>query len=149
MATTLTKFMTEQTFNGFRSQPYYSREGDFLTYYFTNTDFFAERVDDVLTIYRSMSDSKTVGFKMKGVRKLVKKLGDLGVLVSDDKGIRLGLLIIAGLAETDNPTATEFYRRVQRKTFAKTTLHNLPEWSSLDDLPEVTDEAMCGSSWNL
>jgi hypothetical protein len=74
----LTEYLRERKCQGFTRHPYYSKEGDFLTYYLRDVDFFAERLDDVLTVYLAMSDDggwDFVGFKLKGVRRLLEALG--------------------------------------------------------------------------
>ena len=57
---------------GFKSLPFYSREGDFLTYYFEDHDHYAEQLDEHMTVYRSMAGDKIVGFKLQGVAHLCR-----------------------------------------------------------------------------
>jgi hypothetical protein len=37
--------------------------------------FVAERVDEILTIYNSVIDNRTIGFQIKGVRAIITKFG--------------------------------------------------------------------------
>jgi hypothetical protein len=103
----------------FHPEPYYSRIGDFLEYHFRNDDFYAERLDDILTVYRAMQDGDFVGFKLKSVRHLLQTLGDLGLEVKDNDGnLMLSMLIMAGTMEIDNPAVLQYYQRFAKATRA-------------------------------
>jgi hypothetical protein len=115
-ANELLDYMKENPYEGFAPQPYYSKEGDFLTYYFIDDDFHAERLDETLTIYYSMSDNSFVGFKLKGIRNILATLGEFSLYVSDGKEIMLGLLFWAGMQKNANHMSIEHYQRFATKT---------------------------------
>lgn len=54
----------------FESRPYHSTVGDFIEFYFENSDSHAVRMDAWLTVYKAMDDDRLVGFKLKNIRTL-------------------------------------------------------------------------------
>jgi hypothetical protein len=95
MAEDLMTYLSGTDAKGFEPHPYYSSDGDFLTFYFRDADHFAERVDELLTVYLSMDTSELVGCKIKGVRRILETLGRFGVNVSDGN-LRLSFLFLPG-----------------------------------------------------
>jgi hypothetical protein len=119
MANQLAEYLKGKKCEGFSPHPYYSSEGDFLTYYFTDDDSYAQRVDDTLTVYLSMLENEFVGFKLKGIRNLLDTLGEFAFRVTDKDGnIMLGLLFWAGMQHTDNYLAIEYYQQGAERTKA-------------------------------
>jgi len=112
----LMEYLKGRNVSKFTPHPFYSKEGDFLTYYFKDADFHAERQDDILTLYMSMEDNSFVGFKLKGVvSHLIRTLGDFSLEVHDDDGnLMLAMLFFAGMTLTDNPDALPLYQRLVR-----------------------------------
>jgi hypothetical protein len=122
MANDLKNNIRENPYQGFTSRPYYSPEGDFLTYFFCDKDHYAHRVDSALTVYLSMEEKKLVGFKIKGVRHIVETLGrfDIFNLIRDVPDgvdtVELRILLLPGIALAFNPEAREHYEEVEKKT---------------------------------
>lgn len=63
----------------FSIRPRISRTGNCIFMYFADDEAWADRVDDFLTIYRSLQRPRIVGFKLKNVTILTARLGDLWV----------------------------------------------------------------------
>src|SRR5438270_23949 len=117
MANELIEYLRGRKPKGFRSCPYYSKEGDFLTFFFEDEDHYAERMDEILTVYRSMKTEEFVGFKLKGVLHLLKTLGDLSVTVFDRDGVlMLSMLLIAGSMKTKEHSALPVYQKFAQQT---------------------------------
>lgn len=76
--------------------PTYSKLGDFLSLYFSDIPAYSERVDETLTIYRSMSDGEVVGCKIKGVSLLAQNVANIFRMQDGEVEIRLLLLNAAG-----------------------------------------------------
>jgi hypothetical protein len=76
MGETLMEYLNGKEPRGFESRPIYSPDGDFISLYLRDEDSYAERVDDLLTIYRSVENDALVGWKIKGVRRLLKARSD-------------------------------------------------------------------------
>src|SRR5262245_26668571 len=62
-------------------EPWYNPDGDCIIYQIADEAIVAERVDEVLTIYNSAITSRPIGFQIKGVAALTRKLGWEGILV--------------------------------------------------------------------
>jgi hypothetical protein len=95
----------------FQPKPFYSSEGDTLTFYFKDEAAHRERVDDLLTIYRSEHE-EMVGCQIKGVRAILKQLGDFGVQIIDGN-VDLRVFFMAYKLAADNPpreTIDELWR---------------------------------------
>lgn len=94
--------------DGFTPRPLYSREGDTLTYFFRNDEAYSERVDDLLTIYKSIESQELVGCKIKGVRRLIKRLENFGFAIRPEReNISLNLLFLS--AATERPVTVHHY----------------------------------------
>lgn len=103
---------------GFTPRPFYSIEGDSLTFYFKDEECYRERVDDFLTVYKSIKSDKLVGCQIKGLPQALKLLGDFGLVIEDDS-VRLGMIFIACMAASKVPEARKRY--IQLGKFARET----------------------------
>jgi hypothetical protein len=99
---TLVDYLKTHKPKGFSPKPYYSEDGDSLTYYFQNDESYGERVDDCLTVYRSTKNAKLVGCQIKGLPSALKLLGDFGLLITDGE-VALGMIFIACMAANPPP----------------------------------------------
>jgi hypothetical protein len=56
--------------------PYYCEAGDYLLYFISDVDCYADRVDEVLTLFFDMTNKdRIVGLKIKSIRHLCDNLG--------------------------------------------------------------------------
>ncbi|MEX0728497.1 MAG: hypothetical protein WEB58_04880 [Planctomycetaceae bacterium] len=94
-------------------KPFYSREGDTLKVYLKDADNFAERLDDVVTVYLSESTNEIVGCKIKGVSHLCRQLGDFGVELTDGH-ITIGMLFIVSWARASAGVRDRFEQLAER-----------------------------------
>ena len=62
-------------------RPWYNGPGDCIIFQTTDEAIVAERVDEILTIYRSVETGIPVGYQIKGVRALTEKFGWDGIRV--------------------------------------------------------------------
>jgi hypothetical protein len=111
MADNLTEYLAGREAKGFRRVPHYFRDGDHVTFYVRDDLAFAERVDDLLTVYISEESKELVGCKIKGVRRILETLGHFCVMV-EDESVRLGLLFLAGAYVTKSDD--ERYRQLSQ-----------------------------------
>ncbi len=98
---------------GFRAEPWYNRAGDCLEFHFAPDEYYAERVDDVLTVYRGMPDDKLVGCQVKGISALLRKFGDFGVRIETHE-VQLALLffvshLVGGDPQYEAPRRQKLY----------------------------------------
>jgi hypothetical protein len=66
-------------------RPWYNGAGDCIIYQITDEAVVADRIDEILTIYRSLETEAPVGYQIKGVKALANKFGWDGVLVQSKK----------------------------------------------------------------
>lgn len=92
--------------------PFYSEVGDFLDIVITNEETFSERIDETVTIHRSLATNKLVGCTIKGVSLILRNLFQI-VSVEGD-GVRFDFLFIGAVAakETQHQEAVEAYREI-------------------------------------
>jgi len=76
-------------------EPSYNPHGDCIHYHWRTDEFFADRIDDKLTVYRSNSSGEAVGCQIKGISALLKKLGDFGISLNEQDGTPLAIFIFA------------------------------------------------------
>jgi len=60
-------------------RPWYNPVGDYIEFQATNEEFIADRIDDYLTIYKSIDNNQPTGFKIKDVQALIRKVGAEGL----------------------------------------------------------------------
>ena len=89
----------------FRAEPWYNPYGDCVTYQVADEAIVAERVDELLTVYTSAVDGRAIGFQIKGVQAILKKLGLDGLAVEAEeargevKRISIVALLLAAYEE--------------------------------------------------
>lgn len=75
----------------FRAEPWYNPAGDCIVFQTHDEAVVAQRVDDLLTVYNSAIDDRPIGFQIKGVTAIVRKLGVDGLAVAsvaDSQGVK-------------------------------------------------------------
>ena len=60
---------------GFKPEPWYNSFGDCVVCQIASEAFVADRIDEVLTIYRSAIDDRPIGYQIKGVQALIRNFG--------------------------------------------------------------------------
>ncbi|MBU4270458.1 MAG: hypothetical protein KKE86_15225 [Planctomycetes bacterium] len=114
---------TEPTF---LAEPWYNPYGDCIVYKMVDEAAVADRIDDLLTIYRSAEDERPIGFQIKGVAEIIKKFGLAGLAVSpqvdDDSMISVSIAAII-LAAYEEGAATIG----RRNGYATAMEFNVPE----------------------
>ncbi len=65
----------------FRQEAWYNPYGDCLIYQTANEAVVADRIDGVLTVYRSAVNNRPIGFQIKGVRAIVKEFDAKGISI--------------------------------------------------------------------
>jgi hypothetical protein len=111
MATKLTDYLEGKECKAFVQRPHYFRDGDYVTYFATDVLAKEERVDELLTVYRSVSTGELIGCKIKGVRRMVDTLGAFAVVV-EGKSLCLGMLFVA--AAILRPASKDNYEKVSK-----------------------------------
>lgn len=122
MAETLADFVRRHKPKRFAPVPYYVSESDTVVFFFKEAASFAERIDGLLTIYRSQETDELVGCEIKGVKRKLEMLGAFGVLLDDlgkTKRIKLGLLFLAAMANAREGEPKRTYEELG--TIAKAT----------------------------
>jgi hypothetical protein len=66
----------------FSAEPWYNPYGDCIVYKLVDEAAAADRIDDLLTIYRSADDNRPIGFQIKGVAAIIRKFGLAGLAVA-------------------------------------------------------------------
>ncbi len=70
----------------FTASPYYDAKADCLSFYAFDCKSYRERIDDIVTLYRSVETDGLVGCQIKGIRNnLLDKQDVCGVVVSDQE----------------------------------------------------------------
>ncbi len=93
MAENLTERLAGRRCADFNPRPMYFQDGDYVTYFFKDEIAEENRVDELLTVYRSIKTGEMVGCKIKGVRRILQMLGRFGVVIQDEHNV-LGILFV-------------------------------------------------------
>lgn len=89
----------------FRAEPWYNAYGDCLVYKMANEAAVADRIDDLLTIYRSAEDNRPIGFQIKGVAAIIRKFGLSGLQIASEtdtesvRSVSITALLLAAYEE--------------------------------------------------
>jgi hypothetical protein len=68
----------------FVPEPWYNPYGDCIVFKMADEAIITDRVDDVLTLYRSCIDNRPIGFQIKCVVAMIRKLGWHGLEATCD-----------------------------------------------------------------
>lgn len=86
---------------GFAPEPWYNPYGDCVTFALADEARIADRIDGVLTIYRSAIDNRPIGYQIKGVMAIVRKFGFDGLSIESNatggelQGVSVTALLLA------------------------------------------------------
>lgn len=74
---TLREYLEKHPFSeGFKSKPFYSPDGDYIARHMTDEPYYAEQIDKLITIYRSMDTNEFVGYQIHGISCLPDAIED-------------------------------------------------------------------------
>ena len=93
MATDLKEYLAGKECKAFESRPNYFEDGDYVTYFASDVFAYEDRIDELVTVYRSVETSELIGCKIKGVQRIVETLGGFAIFVKGDS-FRLGMLFM-------------------------------------------------------
>lgn len=104
---------------GFKRGIWYNRDGDCLEYSTVNEAVVADRIDCVITIYRSAVDNRPVGFQIKGVSAILGLMDatHLRVVCGESNAVvrhvKVEVALMAALKKSlsENPQATRHLDR--------------------------------------
>jgi hypothetical protein len=112
-----------------------SREGDCAYFYRARDPNYRERVDNVLTVYRSLKDDKIVGVQIKGLTSLPEH-DAMGVAVDDRREVEVVvLLLLTYRRATGLPDPAAELRRT--RVYKETIRRFQDEKFNLRDMVEV------------
>ena len=68
-----------------RMEFWYNRQGDCIEFQTVDEAVIADRIDDHLTLYRSVEKREPIGFQIKGIKALISISGGEGIEVRTSK----------------------------------------------------------------
>ncbi len=101
MAETIVEFFDRVTAGEnlqFTAVPSYNQYGDCIHYHWRPDEFYADRIDSKLTVYRSVGNADAVGCQIKGITALVAMLGEFGISLKEQDGTPLAMFLFASQA---------------------------------------------------
>ena len=132
MAQDLIEYLKTHPAQGFRPVPHYFPEGDFVTYYFRNDPSYAQRVDDLLTVFLAFDTKELVGCKIKGVRHILQTAGDFGIGL-DAGTVQLGFFFFVGASLAKEEMQKKRYEELRQKASEVSLDRRLLQTVSLAD----------------
>ena len=67
------KYIKEHPYQGFKSIPRFSIEGDFIEYYIEDVDCYAKQIGTYCALMLAMDDHRVVGVKLYGIKETISK----------------------------------------------------------------------------
>lgn len=95
----------------FSASPWYNEAGDCIHYHVKPDEFYGDRIDDKLTLYKSRATDEVVGCQIKGISALVKKFGDFGLCVKHEDGVELARFVVVSHVIAENSHYDQEKRR--------------------------------------
>lgn len=114
----------------FQPGPWYNRDGDCIIHKLANEAVVADRVDALLTLYRSAEDRRVIGYQIKGVLALIHKFGWDGMAVEyaasgdEVRSISVAALLLAAFGEGPNTVGR---RSAYARSFRDAAAASIPE----------------------
>jgi hypothetical protein len=106
----------------FQPVAYYDADGDCIEFIAKPDPFYAERIDELVTVYYSQASKEIVGSLIKGISKFLPKVlkHNPGFMIAIQDGkIRLEHIFLAHLwMRPSHPTPTLTYRKTYEKLIA-------------------------------
>lgn len=103
----LADYVTEKP--AFKAQAWYNPYGDCIEYQTEDDEVYGDRIDSLITLHRSVTDHRVIGFQVKGVKALLQRSGcDLmavGTSERADRSISVIAILLAAL-QVAEPKAT-------------------------------------------
>jgi hypothetical protein len=118
-----------------RPEPWYNSAGDCIIYQTTDEATVAERVDELLTIYRSLETGKAIGYQIKGVLAIIKIFGLDGIqvdCVEDGQELKYVSMFALLLAAYERGPKTIGRRRAYAHAFESSSRHPTLQIQELD-----------------
>ena len=78
------KYISENKPPPFSPRPLYVAEADSVLFFIDDSDYFAQRVDELLTVFLRVEGESLAGLEVKGVKHLLSKLPSFGVTENVD-----------------------------------------------------------------
>jgi hypothetical protein len=84
----------------FKAEPIYEKKTDSLIFYIRDERSYGKRINQLMTLFLSAVDDSLVGCEVKGVRRLLDRIGEfaIGVFSNDGKRVKLAILLAFALA---------------------------------------------------
>jgi hypothetical protein len=83
----------------FQAQTMYNPDGDCIEFLASPDSFVGERIDGLVTVYRSRESGEIVGSLIKGVKRFLERHKNLLIVVSENR-VRIDHLLISQIAAT-------------------------------------------------
>jgi len=100
-----------------RPVSYYDRDGDCIEFLAEPKNFYAERVDDLVTVYYDEDTDEIIGSLLKGVSQFLKKHPNLGIIIDSGGRVKLAHLFLAGIlskrSDVDKITILTYRKLIQ------------------------------------
>jgi hypothetical protein len=109
----MTDFVSQNKPGEFSPRPFYSRDGDSLLFHFRPEASYAERIDQFCTLYRTIESDELTGCQIKGVQCILKRLGDFGIRITDNKTVDLRIIFLGYRASVDESTQQELEKLLE------------------------------------
>jgi hypothetical protein len=110
----LSKFDPNRTFE---VQVYYDRDGDCIEFITSNEDFFAERIDSLVTVYYGRESKQVIGSLIKGVHSIIQaileKLPGFKIEVADNQVVLEHLFTARMWSSAGDEPAVLTYRKLR------------------------------------
>lgn len=107
----------------FKAEPWYNPHGDCVVFQTANEAIVGDRIDEILTIYRSAKDDRPIGFQIKDVLSLIRRFGLDGLaFLAETQGeeitkVSITMLLLAAYEEGPRTSyRRQAYASVMRDT---------------------------------
>lgn len=99
--------------SSFKARPWYNSYGDCVVFHTSPDEGYADRVDSVLTLYRSIEDDTVIGFQLKDVGAIIDEVDcdavEVRIKTEDEEVVKvqMNLLLFVAMGEGDERSIPE------------------------------------------
>lgn len=114
----------------FETQPHYDHDSDSLSVFVNDDESYRQRIDKMLSVYRSIKTNEVVGIQIKHVQKIMETVDAFNVGVTSGN-VTIGLLLMGlELSTADEPKIRSHeYREFIRPIAACVGSRLIPEFA--------------------
>jgi len=98
----------------FEATAFYDPDGDCIEFLFASDDYYAERIDDLVTVYYSRSSGELIGSMIKNVKDIERNHPGVFAISVEDGRVVLRHLFVAAAGALNDKAQIQIYKKLAK-----------------------------------